>query len=343
MMGKMHLRAGRKALVAGCAAFSVGAVVAGCGSSSSSSTPASSSAAFTSAASTPAKSITIGFSPPNQSAPALIGLGKALQAYAQSKGDKVVVADPNNNPTTQVQQLQSWIQLGKVQAIWVLALDPSTMASVLPLAASHHVAMLATGVPSDYGKSGPGPGLSFSIINYAQFGHAVGVTLGKCVNARLGGNGQILDVENPPGSTDLAAENAAFLAGLKATSPNSKVVATVSSGNAKLAAQQASLSAIQGHPGINGVAGFTDEGSLGSLAALKLSGKNPSTTACAVGAGGNPMAIADVKAGTEYGYTVIGFKDDLVQNVNEMAKMAANPSATGVQLYTPFSTMTHTP
>lgn len=253
----------------------------------------------------------------------------------------MLVADPNNNPTTQVTQLRNWIQLGEVQAIWALALDPSTMASVLPLAAAHHVAMLATGVPSDYGKSAPGPGLSFSIINYSEFGKAVGVALGKCANARLAGKAQILNVENPPGSTDLAQENAGFLAGLKATSPGSKVVATVSSANDRLTSQQNSLSAIQGHPSINAVVGYTDEGSLGGEAALKLAGKNP-TTSCAVGAGGSPEAIADVKKGTEYAYVVIGFQGDLEQNVNEMGKMAANPTATGIQLYTPFSTMTAT-
>ncbi len=269
-----------------------------------------------------------------------MGLGKSLQAYAGTKGDKVLVADPNNNSTTQVQQIESWIQLGQVQAVWVLPLDPATMAPVLALAQQHHVAFLATGVPSDYGKSAPGPGLSFSIIKYSDFGNAVGQALGKCIASRLGGKGQVLEVANPPGSTDWAAENAGFLAGLMSAAPDSKVVATVSSANDQLTAQQSSLTAIQGHPGVNAVAGFTDEGSLGGLAALKLAGKNPATSACAAGAGGSPQAIADVKAGQLYAYVVIQFQADLEQNVNEMARMAADISATGTQLYTPFDTIT---
>ena len=48
--------------------------------------------------------VTIGYSPPNQSAELLIGLGHGLQGYAKTKGAKVAIADPNNNPTTQVQQ-----------------------------------------------------------------------------------------------------------------------------------------------------------------------------------------------------------------------------------------------
>ena len=37
---------------------------------------------------------------------------------------------------------------------------------------------------------------------------------------------------------------------------------------------------------------------------------------------------------------VIQFQADLEQNVNEMARMAADISATGTQLYTPFDTIT---
>ena len=324
----MRVRSVKGAAVIGCVALTISALAAGCGSSSSSSSSASS-----------AKSITIGFSPYNQSAPALIGLGKSLQAYAKTKGARVLVADPNNDPTTQVEQLRSWIQLGQVQAIWVQPLDPATMAAVLPLAQAHHVAFLATGLPSDYGRRGPGPGLSFSIVKYLTAGRSVGRALGKCAAARLGGKAQVLEVENPPGSTDWAQQQAAFLAGLKAAAPGSKVVATVNSANDRRTAQTNSLSAIQGNPGINAVAGFTDEGSLGALEALKLAGKNPSKS-CAVGAGGSPEAIAKVKAGQEYAYVVVGFQADLEQSVNEMLKMAANPSATGIKLYTPFSTIT---
>jgi ABC-type sugar transport system substrate-binding protein len=331
----------RRASIALAAAAAGGLLLAACSSSSSSSSGGSTPAAAgtASAKSSSGKSITIGFSPYNQSAPALVGLGKSLKAYAGTKGDKVLVADPNNNSTSQVQQIESWIQLGQVQAVWVLPLDPATMAPVLALAQQHHVAMLAAGVPSDFGKSGPGPGLSFSVIKYSDFGHAVGEALGKCIVSRLGGKGQVLDVENPPGSTDLASENAGFLAGLMSAAPASKIVATVSSANDQLTAQQNSLTAIQGHPGVNAVAGFTDEGSLGGLAALKLGGKNPAAS-CSVGAGGSPQAISDVKAGQEYAYVVIQFQADLEQNVIEMGKMAADISATGTQLYTPFDTIT---
>lgn len=212
------------------------------------------------------------------------------------------------------------------------------MAPVIAAAQAHHVALLNTGTPPDYGAKAPGPGLSYSIIDYRKFGSAIGSALGKCINQRLGGKGDVLYLTNPAASTGKPAEDAAFAAALKQTSPGASIVATTTSANDRLTAQENSLSAIQGHPGINAVAGVTDEGSLGALTALKLAGKKPTRTACAIGAGGSPEAISDVNRRLEYAYVVIDFQGDLKQNVNELLKMASDPTARGTQLYTPFST-----
>jgi ABC-type sugar transport system substrate-binding protein len=181
----------------------------------------------------------------------LVGLGKGLKAFAASKGHELLVADPNNNSTTQVQQRLTWIKLSRVKAAWVLALNPKTMTPVISAAKAKHVGLLTTGVPSDYGMSAPGPGLSFSIIDYSKFGAAVGKTLGESINSRLGGKAQVLKIDNPAGATGLAEQSRGFLAALEETAPGTRIVATVSSENDRLKAQQNALSAIQGHPGIN--------------------------------------------------------------------------------------------
>lgn len=321
--------AGRRALFAAGAAATLGLVLVGCGSSPA---PRGSSQSASAA------SITIGFAPPNQSSPALVALAKSLTAYAATKGARTRVVDPNNQSTTQVQQLMSMIDLGEVRAVWAMAVDPGTMTPVIAAAKAHHVGLLDTGTPQDYGAKAPGPGLSYSIVDYTKFGSAIGRALGRCVNQRLGGRGQVLYVANPAGSTGKSEEDAAFMAALKQTSPRASIVAATTSANSRLTAQENSLSAIQGHPGINAVAGVTDEGSLGALTALKLAGKNPTSSACAVGAGGSPEAISDVNKRLEYAYVVINFQADLEQNVNELLRMASNPTTTGTQLYTPFTT-----
>jgi ABC-type sugar transport system substrate-binding protein len=286
---------------------------------------------------TAAAGVTVGFSPYNLVSPSLIGMSKGIKSYAGKFGVAVRLADPNNSATTQVQQLQQWIDLGEVKGAWVLALDPKTLVPLIKIAQAHHVVLNLQGTPANYGQKGPLPGISFDVLNYEKFGAAVGKSLGACINQRLGGKGQVLYIANPPGSVGKASEDAAFAKALKQTSPRSRIIATSDSGNVQLTAQQNSLSAIQGHPGINAVAGVTDEGSLGSLAALKLSGKNPKTSSCAVGAGGNAQGLADVKSKLEYAYTVIGFQADLEQEVRAVITMAKHPTAVGKVLYTPFS------
>jgi ABC-type sugar transport system substrate-binding protein len=325
---------GRRALLAGCAAITLGLAVVGCGSSSA--PPSSASSGPSNSAS--ATSVTIGFAPPNQSSPALVGLAKSLTAYAATKGAKTRVVDPSNDSTTQVQQLISMIDLGEVKAVWAMAVSPETMAPVIAAAEAHHVGLLDTGTPQEYGAKAPGHGLSYSVINYTKFGSEIGSALGTCINQRLHGKGEVLYVTNPAGATGKPAEDAAFMAALKQTSPAASIVATTTSANDRLTAQENSLSAIQGHPGIDAVAGVTDEGSLGALTALKLAGKDPTSSACAVGAGGSPEAISDVNKHLEYAYVVINFQGDLEQNVNELLKMSSDPTATGIQLYTPFTT-----
>lgn len=111
---------GHRALLTALATITLGVAVIGCGSSSGPSSSASSSASKPASAT----SVTIGFSPFNQSSPALVGLAKSLTAYAATKGAKTRVVDPNNNSTTQVQELLSMIELGEVKAVWAMAINP---------------------------------------------------------------------------------------------------------------------------------------------------------------------------------------------------------------------------
>lgn len=283
--------------------------------------------------------VTIGFSPPNQSAQLLIHLGEGLQAYAASKGAKVIVADPNNDPTTQVQQLTTWIQLGQVQAIWAIALNASALRPVFDKARAKGVAVLATGHPSDYGQSAPGTGVSYSFIDYRAYGRSVGEQLGKCANERLDGRAQAVFMKNSPGQVGLAEYEAGIREGLAATSPGSKIAATLDNRNDRLKSQQGALSAIQANAGINAVAGSNDEGSLGALGALTQAGKDPTRT-CVIGAGGNRESLAGVQSGTLYAVAALQFEADLAQNVDQMLKMVADPKAVGIQLTTPIKTVT---
>lgn len=329
----LHARPSRRrTLAVGAAALILLGPLAACGSSTT-------ATQTTAAGSVKSGPVTIGFSPPNQSAQLLIHLGEGLKGYAQSKGAKVIVADPNNNPTTQVQQLNNWIQLGQVQAIWAIALNASALKPVFDKARAKGIAVLATGRPQDYGETAPSAGVSYSFIDYHAYGASVGTSLGECANARLNGQAQVVFMKNSAGQVGLAEYEAGIREALAATSPGSKITATLDNRNDRLKSQQSALSAIQANPGINAIAGSNDEGTLGALGAFTQSGKDPATS-CVIGAGGNDESLAGVKSGKLYAAAALQFEADLAQNVDQMLKMAADPKAVGIQLTTPIKLVT---
>jgi ABC-type sugar transport system substrate-binding protein len=313
------------------AALIVSTGLAACGSSSTTATADTSG-------SSPAKKFTVGFSPYNQSAPALVGLAKGVKDYAQSKGASTLIADPNNDPTKQAQQIRSWIELGQVNAVWVLALNPTAIKALIPLAQSKGVGLLATGTPADYGKSAPDAGLSYSIIDYAAYGKAIGGALADCANERLGGNAKALFAANPAGSTGKAQEDAAIKEALTAGAPNSTIVSTIDNKNDRLESQKATLTAIQANQDLNAVIGVSDESTMGPMTAFTQARKDLSKS-CLVGAGGSDEALAAVKAGKLYADVAIQFSDDMTQSVDELVRFSQDAKAAGKQLFTPFKTV----
>ena len=125
---------------------------------------------------------TLVFSPLSLQPTALKGLSVGVQAYGKSKGWSVQVQDPNYNATTQQTELNDVINSGVAGAIWVLAVDQSSMDTVLRAAQGKGIPVLVNGVPSDYGYSGLQPGITFDVIDYKAAGTALGQQLGACIN-----------------------------------------------------------------------------------------------------------------------------------------------------------------
>ena len=328
----------RAAAVAGSSALLV--VLAACSAGTTSASSSSSSTGGASGTSSAAKtsSLTIGFSPFNQSAQALIGLGKAATSYLGAKGDKVLVADPNNNSATQIQQINTWVQNGQVQGVWLLALDTAAMKQVLQTAQSKGVVVVANGTPSQFGFSGLQPGLSFDNIDYNAYGSDVGTSLGQCLNNRFSGAGQVILLTPAPGEAEDAAV-APFKAALAAIDPKAQIVAETAEGGDVLTNQQHTASALQAHPNANAVVSFHDEGTDGAIVAFQQAGKNPAKE-CLVNAGGSDQNLADVASGSLYAVVALQFAADMTQTANLLIKMAADPKAMGQQLLTPIKVIT---
>lgn len=276
--------------------------------------------------------ITIGFSPMNQQAPALIGLAQGVQGMVEAGGDKFLLADPNNDPATQASQIEAWITNGQIQGWWSLAASAPSLTSVIKLAQSKGIVGVVNGVPEDYSLSGMQRGISFSMIDYAKVGGNVGDDMVSCLASRgKGSTGEVIFVTNPAGQVGNDEQIAAFkeTVGSKAT-----IVAEVA-GEANAATSQAAVaSALQAHPNAIGVFGWNDEATTGAVQAIKAAGLNPNNM-CVVGGGGGDNALAGVADGSIYGVAALDFGADLAQTVAQIKTMAADPNALGVQLITP--------
>ncbi len=274
---------------------------------------------------------TIVFSPLGLQIPAMQGLAKGVKAYGDSKGYDVIVQDPALDPQKQLTELQSVIETGKASGAWAIAVQPSSLSGLVQTALDKKVPLILNGVPADYGLDGLQPGLSFSTIDYAAQGQAIGQELGNCINEKLGGEAKVLMEENAPGTAGKEALESSAKEALAATAPNAEIVTSVVVKD-RAGAQTDVGNALQGNPDIAAVLGTNDEGSLGAVGAFDAAGKE---LACVTEAGGNDEVLGLVKSGKIYASVVLQFDADMAQSFDTLTKMIDDPEAEGVQLTVP--------
>ncbi len=295
-------RAAAAALTLG-AAVTLAACSSGSSASGSAASPATGSAATGSAATgSPAtgsaasgqsqaagKAIRLGFSVLSLSIPGLQDTANALKAAGKGAGMSVTVADPNFDVQTQVQQIEQWIQLKQVDAIWVIPIASAAIEPVIKQAQAAHIPILVDARPATAGYDGAAPGVSFSSTDFSQFGTDLGNLLQKCAAARLGGApAKVIYETDPTGQSSNADTDTALKAAI-AKIPGASIAREVSVGS-QLAAQQSVSSALQAVPDANAAVGTNDEAVLGAMQAFQQAGKNPAKS-CIIG-GGSRRAVA---------------------------------------------------
>ncbi len=279
---------------------------------------------------------TVGFSPIAWAIPAMVGIKGGFNHIAESMGLKTADApDPNFDSATAKKNIESWVTNKIVDGFWSITPGvPSTLKSTLVLAQEKGVAAVVNGKPEDYGFSGLQKGISFAVIDYAKLGTSLGAQMGKClVTKKLATSSIILGI-NPAGTIGKIEMEAAFQAAFKKAAPKAKIVRAIAL-TGDQAKQQATIrTAIQASPKAVGIATWTDEGSLGSIAAYKTAGKKPANL-CLVGAGGGDQAKAAVKAKNLFADVALDFGADIVQNIVELKRLMAGTGVMGKQLVTP--------
>jgi ABC-type sugar transport system substrate-binding protein len=278
---------------------------------------------------------TIAFSPLALKIPAMKGLSEGLKGYAQSQGYEVIVQDPNLDPQKQVQELQSVIESGRVAGAWVIAVQPSSLTSLVQTAQGKKIPLILNGVPADYGVTEGAPLVSFSTIDYVGQGKAIGEELGNCINEKLGGKAEVFHLTNSPGTAGKEDLEKSAVDALKATAPGATIVQEVVTTD-RAAVQTGVGNALQGHPDVTAVLGANDESALGSLGAFDAAGKK---LTCLTEAGGNDEVLGLVQSGEIYASVVLQFEADMKQSFDTLTKMIADPAAPGVQLTVPQKVM----
>lgn len=274
---------------------------------------------------------TIAFSPIGLQIPAMQGLAGGVKGVGAGMGFNTLVLDPALNPVKQAQQLTQVINSGKANAVWAISIKPDANKAVARLAQKKGVPMLLNGVPGDYGFKGPQKGLAFGKIDYNKVGAAMGTLLGQCINDKLGGKGEVLFMTTRAGTAGREEQDAAAKKWLAKTAPGATIVQTIEiSDRAK--AQQDVAAALQAHPNIAAITGGNDEGALGAISAYEAAGKK---LPCLTENGGNDEVLADVKAGKIYGSAALDFKGDLMQTMQELARMMKDPNSNGKLLSVP--------
>ncbi|MFC7531798.1 sugar ABC transporter substrate-binding protein [Actinoplanes sp. GCM10030250] len=305
-------------------------LVSACGSGGTQ--PAGGSAA----AGTDKSARTIVFSPLALKIPAMKGLSEGVKGYGGAKGYEVLVQDPNLDPQKQLTDLQSVVESGRAGGAWVIAVQPAALSGLVKTAQEKKVALLLNGVPEDYGLSGMQPGVTFDKIDYTAQGKAVGESLGKCVNKKLGGTAEVIFMVSAAGTAGKAELEKAQKEALAATAPGARIVTEVTTTD-RAKAQTDVSSALQGNPKAKAVLAVNDEAALGSLGAYAAAGKELS---CVTEAGGNDEVLKAVKDGKIYASVALQFEADMVQSFDTLTAMMADPSKPGQQIVVPQKVIT---
>lgn len=279
---------------------------------------------------------TIVFSPLALKIPAMKGLSEGVKGYGSGKGYTVLVQDPNLDPQKQLTDLTSVIESGRAGGAWVIAVQPAALSELVKTAQKKKVPLVINGVPEDYGLSGPQAGLTFTKIDYTAQGTAIGESLGKCINEKLGGTAKVILTVSAAGTAGKADAEKAQLDALKATAPGAEIVTEVTVGE-RAKAQTDIGNALQGNPGANAVIGSNDEAALGAVGAFAAAGKD---LPCITETGGNDEVLQAVKDGKIYASVALQFEADMVQSFDSLTAMMADPTAPGQQLTTPQKVIT---
>ncbi|HZU77184.1 MAG TPA: substrate-binding domain-containing protein [Dehalococcoidia bacterium] len=229
---------------------------------------------------------TIGFAVSTLNNPFFVAMVNGVKSEAAKEGVSVTIDNGNNDPATQLNQMQDLIQK-KVNAILLNPTDSQSLSSAVALANNAHIPVITLDRSVTSGQVA-----TFIASDNIQAGKMAADEIIKALN----GQGQVVDLQGIIGSSAEADREKGFTQEI-GTASGITVVARQSANFDRSTALNVMQNILQAHPDVKGVFAQNDEMALGALKAIQQAGKSGIAI---VGIDGEQEVVNDVQAGTIY-------------------------------------------
>ncbi len=226
---------------------------------------------------------TIGLSISTLNNPFFVSLRAGAEAEAQALGLRLITVDSQNDPAKQIASVEDLIQ-NKVQVIMINPTDSDAVSNVVKEATAAGVKVISLD------RAVNGAEVSSHI---ASDNAAGGRMAAEFLLRKLGGKGNLVELQGIPGSSAARERGAGFEAGI-AGQAGVKLVAAQPADFDRAKGLTVMENILQGNRNVQGVFAQNDEMALGAEKAVEAAGLR---NVAVVGFDASPDAVAAVKAG----------------------------------------------
>ncbi|PAU48572.1 D-ribose ABC transporter substrate-binding protein [Streptomyces albireticuli] len=189
--------------------------------------------------------------------PFFVGIKEGAQAEAKARGLKINITDAQNDPTQQINQMETFTSQD-VKAAVINPVDSDAAVPAVGVANRADVPVISI----DRGVNGGKVGSTIASDNVAG-----GRLAAKTLAEALGGKGEVAFLEGQPGTSAARERGKGFEEGIKAY-PGIRVVARQPADFDRAKGMDVMANMLQAHRGIGGVFAANDEMALGAAKAL---------------------------------------------------------------------------
>ena len=239
---------------------------------------------------------TIGFISLNQTQEIFISQADAAQTWADDNGFELLIGDADNDPLTQANIVDGWVEAQQVDAIIVAPIDIEALKPSLTKAAEAKIPVVVNG-----GLDEPFADLEAVIVtDWVEYGEHAGEALADCINEKFDGKGVVAILGGPqlPGDIVTGRINGE-LDKIAELAPDATVVEQQDGEGQRLPSLDLMSALLLKDPTINAVTGTNDDSMIGVVNAFIAAGKDPAEF-CIVGLDATEEGLAMVDSGQFY-------------------------------------------